>query len=193
MRCVLIMLITLAACNEYSDKDHHTAGNANQKLHSAMAEMEGKMKDYKYTNDPDVDFASLMYIHHAAAVDMANIEVEHGSDKSLVAMANQIIKDQKKEMGVFDSYIHSGSRNDENKAYVAESKSHSPHPHSATDFKSIDTLFAVLMIPHHEQAIEMSNVYLKYSNDSKIKKIAETLIATQSSELEKLKKWVPKR
>jgi uncharacterized protein (DUF305 family) len=50
------------------------------------------------TGDADKDFATMMIPHHQGAIDMAKIELQHGKDPKLRAMAEKMIKDQEKEI-----------------------------------------------------------------------------------------------
>lgn len=46
-----------------------------------------------------------------------------------------------------------------------------------------DVDFAVMMIPHHEGAIEMAKVELQYGTDSRLRRLAQEIIVTQQSEI----------
>lgn len=50
------------------------------------------------TGDADKDFASMMIPHHQGAIDMAKVQLQHGKDPKLRAMAEKLIKDQEKEI-----------------------------------------------------------------------------------------------
>ena len=70
--------------------------------------------------------------------------------------------------------------------------SHSPSAADATDdHNSADAMFAQMMIPHHEQAIEMSEIMLaKDSLDPQIVQLAENIKAAQGPEIEKMQGWL---
>lgn len=50
-------------------------------------------------------------------------------------------------------------------------------------------MFAEMMIPHHEQAIEMSNLALMNSQDPEILKLAQEIKDAQAPEIEQMKSW----
>jgi uncharacterized protein (DUF305 family) len=49
--------------------------------------------------------------------------------------------------------------------------------------------FIVLMIPHHEAAIKMSQVELKYGKDPRVKEVAEGVIKGQMKDVKHMKTW----
>ena len=52
-----------------------------------------------FTGDPDVDFRKHMIPHHQGAVDMAKVALKHAKDPETRKMAENIIKDQEREIG----------------------------------------------------------------------------------------------
>jgi uncharacterized protein (DUF305 family) len=50
-------------------------------------------------------------------------------------------------------------------------------------------MFAEMMIPHHEQAIEMSDLALTNSKDSKVLALATEIKNSQASEIEQMQLW----
>ncbi|MEO6607626.1 MAG: DUF305 domain-containing protein [Aestuariivirga sp.] len=53
-----------------------------------------------------------------------------------------------------------------------------------------DLDFAKGMIPHHQGAIDMAKVELEFGKDPEIKKMAEGVLAAQTSEIELMTKWI---
>ena len=52
-----------------------------------------------------------------------------------------------------------------------------------------DKDFAMMMVPHHQGAIDMAEVELKYGKDPQLKKMAQDIIDAQKKEIEDFKKW----
>lgn len=46
-----------------------------------------------------------------------------------------------------------------------------------------DTDFALMMIPHHQGAIEMAKVELLFGTDPRLRRLAQEIIVTQQSEI----------
>lgn len=52
-----------------------------------------------------------------------------------------------------------------------------------------DQMFAAMMIPHHEQAIEMSDLALTRSTNPQLLELAKQIKAAQAPEIEEMKTW----
>lgn len=77
-----------------------TAGSPSERMHAAMT----KPMQSKVTGDVDRDFAAMMAEHHAWAIEMAKIELEHGKDPELRKMAQNVIKAQSAEIEVLKKH-----------------------------------------------------------------------------------------
>jgi uncharacterized protein (DUF305 family) len=55
---------------------------------------------------------------------------------------------------------------------------------------SADHDFVAHMIPHHEGAVEMAKVELKYGKDAKLRKLAKDIVAAQEKEIAFMKQWL---
>lgn len=63
----------------------------------------GMMIDY--TDNPDLDFARSMIAHHQGAVAMAKIELEHGKDSEIRALAEGVIAAQEAEIAQMRAWV----------------------------------------------------------------------------------------
>ena len=52
-----------------------------------------------------------------------------------------------------------------------------------------DVMFAEMMIPHHQQAIEMSDLALKNSTNPEVLALAQEIKDAQTPEIEQMKSW----
>jgi uncharacterized protein (DUF305 family) len=53
-----------------------------------------------------------------------------------------------------------------------------------------DVMFAQMMIPHHEQAVEMSDIALARSTDPEITELAQEIRDAQQPEIDQMKAWL---
>ena len=81
-----------------------TAGYAaaNKRMHRDMA--------IEYTGDADADFARSMIPHHQGAIDMAQVELEHGTDPELRRLAEEIIAAQEAEIAFLRAWLKERGR-----------------------------------------------------------------------------------
>lgn len=53
--------------------------------------------------------------------------------------------------------------------------------------------FAIMMIPHHQSAIDLANVYLQYSDDPELTELTNGIVAEQQREIEFLRVWLQRK
>ena len=61
---------------------------------------------------------------------------------------------------------------------------------SASDLEMNESMFAEMMIPHHQQAVDMSDLALKKSTNPKILDLAQRIKSAQSSEIIQMQSWL---
>ena len=55
-----------------------------------------------------------------------------------------------------------------------------------------DKDFVLMMIPHHQGAVDMAKVELKYGTDPELKQLANDIVAAQEKEIAQMKAWLEK-
>ena len=64
------------------------------------------------------------------------------------------------------------------------------HNSGSATYTGADVMFLQMMIPHHQQAIDISNIALKKSKDSELLALANTIIEAQTAEIVQMKTWL---
>ena len=69
--------------------------------------------------------------------------------------------------------------------------SSAPSESAEADFNMADSMFAMMMIPHHEQAVEMSDMLLaKQDIDPRVMSLAREIKAAQGPEITQMQGWL---
>ncbi len=66
----------------------------------------------------------------------------------------------------------------------------SDHGNGSSDLSGADIMFLQMMIPHHEQAVDISELALTVSKDVELLALATDIRDGQSAEIIKMKKWL---
>lgn len=199
---VTIFAVIIAAwAVAFNSKNSKNASAENLSLYmkdqeTIMEQMMKDMLDIPVTENEAVDFLEGMIPHHESAVAMAQSYIKHGGEqKTLKPLAKDIIIVQTEEIKQMQSLIkklNSSKNHSKNKSssYMKEYRqmfhqSHSGHTSSAKA-SSIDEAFAEGMIEHHQMAVDMSELVLKYTKQKDVTRLAKNIIKTQQTEIRQM-------
>ncbi|MEU7856991.1 DUF305 domain-containing protein [Nonomuraea sp. NPDC049141] len=65
-----------------------------------------------------------------------------------------------------------------------------PSAQPSPTFNDADVMFAQMMIPHHEQAVEMADLALMRASDAEIEELAAKIKSAQDPEIQTMKGWL---
>ncbi len=67
---------------------------------------------------------------------------------------------------------------------------HGSSSSSNSNYTGADIMFLQMMIPHHQQAIDISNLAMKASSDSELLELAKIIARDQAAEIKQMKAWL---
>ena len=85
------------------------------------------------------------------------------------------------------------SINRDNNNPMNNSSSHMGHGSSSStnsNYTGADVMFLQMMIPHHQQAIDISNLAMKSSQDAELLALAKIIARDQAAEIKQMKAWL---
>ncbi|HEY6794149.1 MAG TPA: DUF305 domain-containing protein [Kineosporiaceae bacterium] len=152
-------------------------------------------------NAEDVAFATGMIPHHGQAVEMADMVLAKTGNPQVKALAEQIKKAQSPEIAILSGWLKGWGQKvpDPHMAMSGDmggmtmtgmmSDAQMKQIEDATGI-SVDKVFLTLMQEHHSGAIAMAKTELAKGANPEAKKLAQTIITSQSAELTQMKKMV---
>ena len=201
---IMITVIFIAGCNKKDMNDTGMKTNDNmekktdnsmgmnnsQMMSKSMDNMMGNMHKMKMTGNMDVDYVTMMIMHHQAAIEMSKTETSSGKDSKVKGLAENITKDQEKEIAAMQSWLDKnkdkkGTMDNSSKLMSSMMGMMGEHKMAGDTDKD----FLSMMIVHHQGAIDMANVEIKYGTDAEIKKMAEDVVKKQTAEISQMKEW----
>lgn len=171
-----------------------------QSTQGYQAAMDSMMKGMmaKPTGKPDFDFVQGMIPHHQGAIEMAKVVLQYGKDAEIKTLAENVVKAQEGEIAMMKEWL---SKSDQ-AALVSAPDTVSAN-NMAMDAMMKDMMtpysgnpdvdFAKSMIPHHEGAVAMAKVELKFGKDPALLQLAQDVVSAQESEIAFMRDWLKKK
>jgi len=159
---------------------------------SMMDTMMAAMSKIPETKTAGDYFLLQMIPHHEGALDMATYEISHGKNFELKQLAKNIYIEQKNEIQLMRIWLTSASADiSTSSSYQKEMDDTMMSMMAAMpgdqSLDNLDRSFAMVMIPHHQAAIDMARVLLKYDENQVLRAYATQLISDQKNEIEQMK------
>jgi uncharacterized protein (DUF305 family) len=171
---------TVSASVDHAAMGHDASASDRATNHamgtSGMQSLQGKSGEAF-----DKAYLSQMIAHHEAAVQMAKGALTTATKPETKQEAQKIVDSQTKEVaqmtGWLQTWYKSTPDESEQALVKADMKQMMAMPIST------DAMFFEMMIPHHQGAIDMSELALKNAGRDEVKELARKIIAAQKSEI----------
>lgn len=192
LKLLTIAFIGLISCNddEGIQLQSHNANEMMTQMHLMMDQMD----QMTVSNDPDIDFARMMIMHHEGAIDMANLEIQDGDNTEMKNMAQSVINEQQQEIQQFQLILDGLTIDEVDVEFQMEQMASMEKMDKTSDTQLItgdkDNDFATLMILHHQAAMENSSAYLHHGSNAQLKDLAQMIIEHQTDEISYLADWL---
>lgn len=187
------LLIFAQACSKDDDNITIQEHDKNQMM-TIMHQMMDEMNAMQMTKDPDNDFALMMMMHHQGAINMANAELKDGNDATMKGVAQMMITAQTAEITQLNTFLQGHAPHLNVPEFDSKMMMGMEKMGRNADLQIIngntDHDFAMLMIGHHQSAIEMAQMELDYGTHEEMKTMASKIIEEQQKEIKDLQEWL---
>lgn len=198
----LFAVVLTVSCSKTETQTNNTATEQNQKTENSneksnemvavMDEMMDEMHGNEITGNNDADFSKMMIEHHKGAVEMSELLLEKGQNEGLKTFARKVIAAQDKEIDLMKKFENQTEVSPNSKIFLQELNQSmgAMMNKNSKIHNDIDKDYAEQMIPHHQSAVDMAKVYLKYGKQKDLLKLCDDIVNTQTSEIQQLKTWL---
>lgn len=157
-----------------------------------MQEMMQDMHTKQPTGNNDADFAEMMAEHHEGAIEISEILLRKGTNQELKDFAKKVVQSQTKEKDLMDRFDDLKEKSPDNAAFQKELQaSMAPMMNAKPQVhNNLDKDYAAQMIPHHQSAVDMAKVYLKYGKQPELLALSKEIVAAQQKEITFLQNWL---
>lgn len=144
-------------------------------------------------NDADVTFLQMMYPHHEQAVDMADLVPTRSQNQQVLDLAANIKKAQDPEMTQISALLqHLGKPAPSADASMGHGMPGIMSPEQMSSLAALsgpdfDRMWLEMMINHHTGAIDMAETEQATGTNPEAKKLANSIISAQQSEIDQMK------
>ena len=157
-------------------------------------------------SSPEAGFARDMMVHHAQAVEMAEIVRDKTESKEIRTLAADIALTQQAQIGQMQGWLQvwdlPPTGTEPAMSWMGE-----PHegrmpgmasPEEINDLQQAspeeaEALFLQLMVPHHEAAVPMAQAVLEETDRKEVERLAGSIVASQQAEIELMRGLLQRR
>jgi uncharacterized protein (DUF305 family) len=173
---------------------HPTTSHHDNRMMKEIDKMMNMMDTMNMSGDPDTHFAKMMKMHHKGAIDMSKIIKAEGQNAVIKSLADEMITNQTDEINKLDSFLTVHTPHAENKEFNMKMEASMMKMHKNAELQylngNLDHDFAILMIQHHQSAIEMADLVIHYGHETVISDMAVKMKIDQEKEIAELQNWL---
>jgi uncharacterized protein (DUF305 family) len=154
----------------------------------------------------EAGFARDMSVHHAQAVEMAEVVRDKTESDEIHTLAKDIALTQQGQIGQMRGWLDvwglSPTGSEPAMAWMGHPTEGRMHGMASTGElerlreaspEEADRLFLQLMIPHHEAAVPMAEAAMERSDNPEVERLAEAIIASQTGEIKVMEAMLRER
>ncbi|WP_227979911.1 DUF305 domain-containing protein [Nocardia spumae] len=142
-------------------------------------------------DDDDVNFLTMMYPHHAQAVEMAKMVPTRSQNQELITLAANVEKAQAPEMEQFAALLNSfgkpapaATMNHPMGGVMTHDQMTQLQHASGAEF---DRMWLQMMIEHHQGAVDMANTEIANGTNVDAKTLAHNILTAQQAEIQQMR------
>lgn len=164
---------------------------------SMMDSMMAKMDKVPKGQSASKTFISQMIPHHEGAIAMAEYEIKHGKNFEMIQLAKSIKAEQKSELTQMRLLLNqidpaeTAPRNFDKEMDKSMEIMMNNMPAEKL-LRETDHAFARVMLPHHQAAVDMARILLKYPENNQVSAFARQLISNEQIEIEQMSVYLNK-
>ncbi|CEQ21438.1 DUF305 domain-containing protein [Paraclostridium sordellii] len=195
-----LLVGTVYSQNHLFAQEPSSKSEQSKDYQSTYIDIFNKMKEgmnaAQNTGNVNLDFVLEMIPHHEGGIDMAKAIIKYGNNEDVKKIAQNIVTSQEAQIPLmqqlkakFEKEPLSTKEDSQNyiKDYDEIKSTMFKEMQSVPLTDSADETFLRQMIYHHEGAIAMSKNILKYTQNAKLKSLAENIVTTQSQGVDEMK------
>lgn len=188
-----LILMTGCGSGKSNTEDYLKEENA------IMDKMMDEMDRAQNTGSAELDFLNGMIPHHQSAVDMSKSYLEYaGKDGEFKGLAENIISAQNTEIDQMNTMIERFQKvenpdTEKEAAYLEDYRTmmdNHHNSHTGAETSDMETAFAQGMSMHHQMAVDMAEIILKYTDDEELTAFADNIITQQEKEIEEMQSYL---
>lgn len=191
-------VVVLAGCSDDTSSGSSMDGHSMGSSSASSAPSERSESASAQFNGADVMFATMMYPHHAQAVEMADMVAGRTDNPEITSLAADISAAQQPEMEQLTAWLAEWGQ----PAPSADMSRMGSMDHSsgngmmtqqdmdslmAASGADLDRQWLTMMIAHHTGAVEMASTEMADGSDPDAKELARTIVATQNQQIDTMR------